>query len=59
MLINNSDQLLILKKAFLLPRPSDSQSAGICLRVYVTVTGRVTDSYHNRAEAAALIAGDN
>ena len=40
------------------PSPSDSQLAGICLRVYDTVTGRVTDSY-NRAEAAALIAGDN
>ena len=40
-LINDSDQLFTLQKAFLLPRPSDD---GICLKAMVTVKGRVTDN---------------
>ena len=43
-LINDSDQLFTLQKAFLLPRPSDSQTDGICVKVIVTVKGRVTDN---------------
>ena len=39
-LINNSDQLVTLQKAFLLPRPNDG---GLCLKAMVTVKGRVTD----------------
>lgn len=43
-LMNDSDQLFTLQKAFLLPRPSGSQSNGICLSVDVTVKGRITDN---------------
>ena len=40
-LINDSDQLVTLQKAFLLPRPNDR---GLCLKTIVTVKGRVTDN---------------
>ena len=43
-LINDSEKLFTLQKAFLLPRPSDSQTDGICLKVVVTMKGRVTDN---------------
>ena len=42
-LMNDGDQLFALQKAFLFPRPSDFQSNGICLSVYVTVNGTITD----------------
>lgn len=40
-LINESDQLFILQKAFLLPRPING---GLCLEAMVTVKARVTDN---------------
>ena len=40
-LINDSDQLFTLQKAFLLPRPING---GLCLEATVTVKGRVTDN---------------
>ena len=40
-LINESDQLFTLQKAFLLPRPIDG---GLCLEAMVTVKARVTDN---------------